>query len=132
MKLFALVIVSSLVLALPHHAADPAALRAPAALAMGFTAPGPKSPPYAEAYKTASDSGKPLVVFVGQPAKPLAGCVCVAVQAFPQADRPAVVVGVPAGAGFRRVDLPGKPDAAAIRAATGTPPAGVTILPAAR
>jgi len=43
-----------------------------------------------------------------------------------------VVVGVPAGAGFRRVDLPGKPGAAAIRAAAVVPHAGVTILPATR
>jgi len=127
----AILILVAFVLVTPVQAADPAALRARAALALAFASPGPKPPTYAEAYKTASDSGKPLVVFVGQPAKPLAGCVCVAVEAFPQADRPAVVVGVPAGAGFRRVDLPGKPGAAAIRAAV-VPPAGVTILPATK
>lgn len=128
----AILILAAFALVTPLHAADPAALRARAALALAFAPPRPKPPTYAEAYKTAGDSGKPLVVFVGQPAKPLAGCVCVAVESFPQTDRPAVVVGVPAGAGFRRVDLPGKPDAAAIRAAAGTPPAGVTVLPAAR
>lgn len=128
----AILILVAFALVTPVLAADPAALRARAALALAFAPPRPKPPTYAEAYKTASDFGKPLVVFVGQPAKQLAGCVCVAVEAFPQADRPAVVVGVPAGAGFRRVDLPGKPDAPAIRAAAGTPPAGVMILPATR
>ena len=128
----AILILVAFALVTPVHAADPAALRARAALALAFAPPRAKPPTYAEAYRTATDSGKPLVVFVGQPAKPLAGCVCVAVEAFPQTDRPAVVVGVPAGAGFRRVDLPGKPDAAAIRAAAGTPPAGVSILPATR
>ena len=42
----------------------------------------------------------------------------------------AVVVGVPAGGTLRRIDLPGRPSDAAVRAALRGPPAAATPLPA--
>ena len=93
-------------------AVEPEVLRARAALALAFASPKSN---YAESYKKASAEGKPLIVFVGQPANDVAGCVCVRVEAFPECEGPAVVIGLPSVAGLRRVDLPGKPTAESIQ-----------------
>src|SRR5262245_24941724 len=114
----ALLIVSALLLTSPVQAVEPEVLRARAALALAFA---PPKPTYAESYKQAVAEAKPLVVFVGQPVKDLTGCVCVAVDSLPQADSPAVIVGVPAGSGLRRIDLPGHPTNDRIRAALSRP-----------
>ena len=72
---------------------------------------------YAAAYRVCVRDGRPLVVFVGRSEVAVAGCRTVAVPQFPGAIAPAVVVGVPDGAGaMDRMDLPGTADDAAIRA----------------
>ncbi|QEL14890.1 hypothetical protein [Limnoglobus roseus] len=95
-------------------------LRARAALALAFA-----PPTYAEQHAKALKAGKPLVVFVGQPAKALAGCVCVACETFPDMAGEGVVVGLPTGTTLRRIDLAGKPSEANIRGAIGTTPASL-------
>jgi hypothetical protein len=106
---------------------DAARLRAKAALALAFA-----PPTYAEQYAKAIQEKKPLVVFVGQPAKPVGNCVCVACDAFPDATPAGVVIGLPDGAGLRRVDLPGEPTAERIREALAglRSDRGSTSLPA--
>lgn len=94
-------------------AADAVTVRARAALALAFAAPAP--PTYAEQFATALRDGKPLVVWVGQPVRPVGGCVCVGCDVFPGADGVAVVVGIPTATGVRRIDLPGRPTDAAVR-----------------
>ena len=91
---------------------EPEILRARAALALAFASPKAS---YAESYKKASAEGKPLIVFVGQAANSVAGCICVRVEAFPECEGPAVIIGVPSVAGLRRVDLPGKPTVESIQ-----------------
>ncbi len=112
--------------ALAPAAEPPAALtlKARAALALAFAAP----PSYADRYAEAVADGRPLVVFVGQPVRAVPGALGVALATFPDASRPAVVVGVPAADGLRRVDLPGTPTDAAIRAALAPPGVG-PVLP---
>ncbi len=101
-------------------------LRARAALALAFA-----PPTYATQHAKAVKDGKPLVVFVGQPAKAMAGCVCVACETFPDVAGEGVVVGLPTGTTLRRIDLPGKPTEANIRGALGTAPANrMATLPA--
>jgi hypothetical protein len=95
---------------------EPEVLRARAALALAFA---PAKPNYAASYQRAVAEAKPLIVFVGQPAVAIPDCIVVTVEAFPDAAAPAVVVGVPSAAGLKRIDLPGKPTADSIRAATG-------------
>lgn len=92
-----------------------ARLRARAALALEFADAG--RPAYAELYAKAVREGKPLVVWVGQPAAELPGFVVAACDSFPGVGPVAVVVGVPVGGVLRRVDLSGRPTADAIRAA---------------
>lgn len=123
----ALLIVSAMLLTSPVYAVEPEVLRARAALALAFS---PAKPTYAESYRQAVAEAKPLIVFIGQPAKELTGCVCVAVEALPQAESPAVIVGVPSGSGLRRIDLPGRPTNDRIRAALAR--AGGSLLPAGR
>lgn len=77
-------------------------LRAKAALALAFA-----PPTYAEQYAKAIQEKKPLVVFVGQPAKPVGSCVCVACESFADVKTDGVVIGLPDGAGLRRLDLAG-------------------------
>lgn len=102
------------------------ALRARAALALAFA-----PPTYAEQHAKALKDGKPLVVFVGQPAKPVAGCVCVACETFPDVTGAAVVVGLPDRGSLRRLDVPGTPTEEAIRSATAVTPGNlVAKLPA--
>ncbi|MFO0806494.1 MAG: hypothetical protein U0791_25595 [Gemmataceae bacterium] len=103
---------------------EPKVLQARAALAMAFA---PVKPTYAASYRRAVAEGKPLIVFVGQPAAAVPDCIVVAVEAFPEAAAPAVIVGVPAPTGLRRIDLPGKPTANAIRAATGRTDANLLL-----
>lgn len=110
----ALLILTALAMASPAAAVEPEVLRARAALALAMAAPKPN---YAESYKQAVAEAKPLVVFVKQPVRELPGCICVGVEAFPDLKDSAVIVGVPGADGLRRVDLPGTPTAAAIRAA---------------
>lgn len=105
---------------------DSMRLRARAALALAFA-----PPTYAEQHAKALKEGKPLVVFVGQPAKPVAGCVCVACDTFPDVTGAAVVVGLPDGGTLRRIDVPGTPTEASIRiAVAATPGERVAKLPA--
>ncbi len=97
-------------------APDAARLKARAALALAFA--DAKPPGYPEQYAKAVREGKPLVVWVGRPVRHLDGCVCVGCDSFPGVGSPAVVVGLPTGDGrLRRVDLPGEPTDAAVRAA---------------
>ena len=126
-----------LTFAVPVQSADDVAtLRARAALAIAFAEPPQQPPTYAEQYANALKDGKPLVVWVGQPARSLPGCVSVTAEQFPGADAVAVVVGVPAGGALRRVDVPGRPtDAtvrAALRAVDGESPHTTALLPASR
>jgi len=112
-------------------APDAARLKARAALALAFADARP--PTYPEQHARAVREGKPLVVWVGQPARPVGGCVSVGCDSFPGAQAPAVVVGLPmAGGQLRRVDLPGEPTDAAVRdvvRAAGAPPAGPQPVP---
>ncbi|MGL6096573.1 MAG: hypothetical protein ACRC7O_12350 [Fimbriiglobus sp.] len=104
--------------AVPVSAADdPAAVRARAALAIAFADAGAKPLTYADLHAKAVRDGTPLVVWVGQPARPVAGCLTVRNDRFPGADAVAVVVGVPGNGALRRIDLPGTPTEAAIRSA---------------
>jgi hypothetical protein len=120
-----LLILSAFLFANPVRAADAETLRARAALALAFA---PAKPTYAVSYQQAVAEAKPLVVFVGQPAAEVAGCVCVSVEAFPEAQAPAVIVGLPGVSGLRRVDLPGTPSRESIRSAVG----GKSLLPMTR
>jgi hypothetical protein len=129
MRLFFL---SLVLVATPAAAADlpdAARLKARAALALAFAAPAP--PTYAEQYARAVKETMPLVVWVGQPARHLADCVCVECDSFPDTvAAPAVVVGVPVGGSLRRIDLPGRPSDAAVRAALRGLPTAADPLPA--
>jgi hypothetical protein len=91
---------------------DAARLRAKAALALAFAAPS-----YAEQYAKAIQENKPLVVFVGQPAKPVGNCVCVSCESFAEVKSTGVVIGVPDGTGLRRLDLAGQPTVERIQSA---------------
>ena len=116
------ILIASVLMSAP---VEPEVLRARAALALAFA---PAKPSYAASYQRAVDEAKPLVVFVRQPATAVPGCITVVVEAFPDVVAPAVVVGVPAESGLKRIDLPGLPTAEAIRAATGRTGAG-PLLP---
>jgi hypothetical protein len=71
---------------------------------------------YAAAYRVSLLDAQPLVVFVGQPERLLAGCRTVSVPSFPHAVGPCVAIGIPDGMGtMSRFDLPGLADVAAIR-----------------
>ncbi|MFO0850344.1 MAG: hypothetical protein U0871_17560 [Gemmataceae bacterium] len=94
---------------------DAVRLKARAALALVFAAPKP--PTYAKQYAAAVRDRVPLVVWVGQPAAPCPGCQTVQVVRFAGIDGPAVVIGLPTGPTLRRLDLPGTPTPAAVRAA---------------
>ena len=99
---------------------EAARYRARAALALAFADVRP--PTYPEQSARALRQRKPLVVWVGQPARPVSGCLGVACDTFAGVEAPAVVVGLPMGPGtLRRVDLPGRPSDEAIRAAVRTP-----------
>ena len=100
------------ILSVGANPVEPEVLRARAALALAFASPKAS---YAECYKKAATEGKPLIVFVGQAANSVAGCICVRVEAFPECESPAVIIGVPSIAGLRRVDLPGKPTVESIQ-----------------
>jgi hypothetical protein len=91
---------------------DAARLRARAALALAFA-----PPTYAEQYAKAVREKKPLVVFVGQPAKYVGHCFCVSCDSFADVKAEGVVIGLPDGNGLRRLDLPGEPTAERIREA---------------
>jgi hypothetical protein len=76
------------------------------------------APGEAELYDQALSKGRPLVYFVGQPARPVAGCLSHACGSFPGVAGPAVVVGVPGGGVlWRAATLPGVPSESAIVAA---------------
>ena len=101
-------------------------LRAKAALALAFAPPS-----YAEQHAKAIKENKPLVVFVGRPALQLVGSVCVSCVTFPDAAAGAVVIGLPADGTLRRLDLPGRPTADAVRKVleTATPGGQMAKLP---
>lgn len=105
---------------------DAARLRAKAALALAFA-----PPTYAEQYAKAVKENKPLVVFVGQPAKHVGHCVCVSCDSFADVTATGVVIGFPDGNGLRRHDLAGQPTAERIRRAISDvkPTPGATNLP---
>jgi hypothetical protein len=105
----------TLVLLTPAAPTDAPRLKARAALALAF-APS-KRPSYSEQYARAVREGRPLVVWVGQPVRALGGCVGVGCATFPGTAHAAVVVGLPTAGGLRRVDLPGTPNDADVRAA---------------
>lgn len=112
-----------------HPSPDAARLRARAALALAFA--DAKPPTYPEQYARAVKEGKPLVVWVGQPIRPMSGCVTVGCDSFPAAEAPAVVVGLPTGDGkLARVDLPGEPTDAAVRGAVrAAAPRAAPVVP---
>jgi hypothetical protein len=111
---FVLILMSS-----TTFAAEPdAALRAKAALALAFA-----PPTYTEQYAKAVKENKPLVVFVGQPVRRVGNCLCVSCETFPEAKTTGVVIGLPDGAGLRRVDLAGEPTVDTIREAITAPQA---------
>jgi hypothetical protein len=116
------ILIASVLMSAP---VEPEVLRARAALALAFA---PVKPSYAASYRRSVEEAKPLVVFVGQPAAAVPGCIAVAVEAFPDAVVPAVIVGIPTKAGLKRIDLPGTPTVEAIRNATGRTGAG-PLLP---
>jgi len=90
-------------------------LRAKAALALAFA--DVKPPTYDEQRDRAAKEGKPLVVWVGQPVRPLDGCFAVRCDKFPGVATEGVVVGVPSGKDLKRIDLPGRPTDSTVRAA---------------
>ncbi len=90
-------------------------LRARAALAIAFADVQP--PTYDEQRDRAAKAGQPLVVWVGQAVRPIDGCFAVRCDTFPGVESEGVVVGVPLGSALKRVDLPGRPTDAAVRAA---------------
>ena len=103
-------------------APDAARLRARAALALAVADTPPVGDNYPEQYNRAVREAMPLLVWVGQPARCVPGCVCHEAGTFPGVSGAAVVVGLPAGGQtLRRVDLPGRPTDTAIRAALATP-----------
>lgn len=110
-------------------AQEPARLRAKAALALAWSASVPRGETYGARYAVAVRESKPLLVWVGQPARPMIGCIHHEVAHFPGTGRVAVIVGVPTGMGtLHRVDLPGRPSDADIRAALGS----ITVIPGSR
>jgi hypothetical protein len=83
-------------------------------------------PSEAELYGRAVREGVPLLYFVGQPARPVAGCLSYPCSDFPGVAGPAVVVATPRGEMlWRSAALPGAPTDAAIFAALrpAAPPA---------
>ena len=103
-------------------APDAARLRARAALALTVAESVSADTDYPERYGQAVRAGKPLLVWVGQPARCVPGCVCHEAAAFPGIADEAVVVGLPTGGpDLRRVDLLGRPDDGMIRKAITTP-----------
>lgn len=116
-----------LLLPLAVFAQDPARLRAKAALALALAEPGVAPATYAERYAAALRESKPLLVWVGQPARSIMGCIHHVTDTFPGLSAPAVIVGVPTGTGaLHRVDLPGRPTDADIRAALAARSAAAT------
>lgn len=97
-----------------NRANDSQRLKARAALALAFARPA--MPTYEERYSEALKTGKPLIVFVGQPAKEVRGALSVKHE-VPDVNGPAVLIGVPAGERFQRIDLRGRPNEDAILAA---------------
>jgi hypothetical protein len=81
--------------------------------------------PYPPAYAASLADRRPLVVFVGQPARDIPGMRSITVASFPDAAAPSVVVGVVHAGGMERTDLTGLPATPVIQAAV-TPPAQAT------
>jgi len=72
---------------------------------------------YPTAYAASMKDRRPLVVFVGQPARDISESRTITVANFPEAAAPSVVVGVVRGGEMIRKDLGGTPDARDIQAA---------------
>jgi hypothetical protein len=104
------ILILSATVCLAAEPTDTQRVRAKAALALAFA-----PPTYAEQHAKALKEGKPLVVFVGQPAKIIAGSVLHNCEVFPDVPKRGVVVGLPDGTALRRVDLPGTPSEDSIR-----------------
>lgn len=64
---------------------------------------------YDMAYRLSMKKRLPLVVFVSQPLRRIAGAVCVRVDEFQDVEGRAVVVGLPDGKSMKRLDIPGSP-----------------------
>ena len=77
----------------------------------------PGANPYAAAYAASMKDRLPVLVFVGQPAREVSGMRSVAVQTFPDATAPCVVVGVVREDGMVRKDVIGTPAESDIRSA---------------
>lgn len=73
--------------------------------------------PYPDAYHASAKDCKPLLVYVGQPARAVDGCRAISVKEYPQATAPSVVVGVVRDGSMWRTDLPATADAASVKAA---------------
>lgn len=73
---------------------------------------------YDKGYKRAVKEGKVLLLWVGQDAKPVAGCVSVRVDGYKRAASPGVVIGIIDSDGelSRFADIAGTPSAETIRA----------------
>jgi hypothetical protein len=84
-------------------------------------------PSYADLYAAAARSGRPLLYWVGQPARDVPGCLSWSCPEFPgprPPRPPAVVIGLPDGTSLRRgATLPGVPTVDEVRAALGAPAA---------
>lgn len=90
------------------------------ALSVAMTAraePSPNPTPYPAAYAASLADRQPLLVFVGQPAREVAGMRSITVDSFPEATGPCVVVGVVRGTELLRQDLTGTATATDIQTA---------------
>jgi hypothetical protein len=72
---------------------------------------------YRNAYAASIRDRQPLVVFVGQPARDVAGARTITVPEFPEAAGPCVVVGIVRDGEMSRKDLDGSPSTPEIQAA---------------
>jgi hypothetical protein len=73
--------------------------------------------PYPDAFAASKRDGLPLLVFVGQPIREVAGTRSISVKEYPDATAPSVVVGVVRDGEMWRKDVPGAADTSAIKGA---------------
>jgi len=78
--------------------------------------PAPKADPYADARAEAVSAGKPLIVFVGQESRPVAGCVVVSLPHYlHNPTRRVIIRRMKGGEMVKMKTLKGSPSAKAIR-----------------
>src|SRR5438876_11907363 len=80
----------------------------------------PSVDPYPAAYAASMKDRLPVLVFVGQPAREVSGTRSIAVETFPTATGPCVVVGVVREEEMVRKDLGGTPTTPDIQAAVAS------------